>query len=55
MFAHVIAKIRTNSHELHRETGQWIRPKMPWEERICKVSDSKKEEDEKYFLLCSSS
>ena len=30
-----IAKIRTNSHELHSETGGWTVPKTPWMERIC--------------------
>ena len=30
-----IAKIRTNSHELHSETCNWTVPKTPWVERIC--------------------
>jgi hypothetical protein len=30
-----IAKIRTNSHELHSETEHWSIPKMPWDERVC--------------------
>ena len=25
-----IAKIRTNSYELHSETGRWTVPKIPW-------------------------
>jgi hypothetical protein len=25
-----IAKIRTNSHELHSKTGRWTIPKTPW-------------------------
>jgi hypothetical protein len=29
-----IAKIRTNSHELHSETGHWSIPKTPWDERV---------------------
>ena len=29
-----IAKIRTNSHELHSEIGRWTIPRTPWEERI---------------------
>ena len=29
-----IAKIRTNSHELHSETSCWAIPKTPWMERI---------------------
>jgi len=29
-----IAKIRTNSHELHSETWHWTIPKTPWHERI---------------------
>lgn len=32
-----IAKIRTNSHELHSETERWTTPKTLWEERICHV------------------
>ena len=29
-----IAKIRTNSHELHSETGHWAAPKTLWMEII---------------------
>jgi hypothetical protein len=46
-----IAKIRTNSHELHSETGRWSIPKMPWDERVCHLCDTKKVEYEKHFLL----
>ena len=46
-----IAKIRTNSHELHNETGCWSIPKMPWDERVCHLCDTKKVEDENHFLL----
>jgi hypothetical protein len=46
-----IAKIRTNSHELHSETGRWSIPKTPWDERVCHLCDTKKVEDEKHFLL----
>jgi hypothetical protein len=46
-----IAKIRTNSHELHSETGCWSIPKTPWDERVCHLCDTKKVEDEKHFLL----
>jgi hypothetical protein len=46
-----IAKIRTNSHELHSETGDWSIPKTPWDERACHLCDTKKVEDEKHFLL----
>jgi hypothetical protein len=46
-----IAKIRTNSHELHSETGHWTIPKTPWDERICHLCDTKRVEDEKHFLL----
>jgi hypothetical protein len=46
-----IAKIRTNSHELHSETGHWTTPKTPWDERICHLCDTKRVEDEKHFLL----
>jgi hypothetical protein len=46
-----IAKIRTNSHEIHSETGRWSIPKTPWDERVCHLCDTKKVEDEKHFLL----
>jgi hypothetical protein len=46
-----IAKIRTNSHELHSETGCWSIPKTPRDERVCHLCDTKKVEDEKHFLL----
>jgi hypothetical protein len=46
-----IAKIRTNSHDLHSETVRWSIPKMPWDERVCHLCDTKKVEDENHFLL----
>ena len=46
-----IAKRRTNSHELHSETGHWSIPKTPWDERVCHLCDTKKVGDEKHFLL----
>ena len=46
-----IAKITTNSHELHSETGRWSIPKTPWDERVCHLRDTKKVESEKHFLL----
>ena len=36
-----IAKIRTNSHELHSEIGRWSIPKTPWDERVCHLCDTK--------------
>ena len=41
-----IAKIRTNSHELHSETGRWTISKTPWVERICHLCENKNIEDE---------
>ena len=46
-----IAKIRTNSHELHSETGRWTVPKTPWMERICHLCENMNIEDENHFLL----
>jgi hypothetical protein len=46
-----IAKIRTNSHEIHSETRCWSIPKMSWDERVCHLCDTKKVEDENHFLL----
>ena len=40
-----IAKIRTNSHELHSETGCWTVPKTPWVERICHLCENMNIED----------
>jgi hypothetical protein len=37
----IIAKIRTNSHELHSETRCWTTPKTPWDERIHHLCDTK--------------
>ena len=46
-----IAKIRTNSHELHSETSRWALPKTPWVERICHLCENMNIEDENHFLL----
>ena len=46
-----ISKIRTNSHEIHSETGYWIVPKMSWDERICHLCNTKRVEDENHRLL----
>jgi hypothetical protein len=40
-----IAKIRTNSHE------SWSIPEKTWDERVCKLCDTKKVGDEKHFLF----
>ena len=46
-----IAKIRTNSHELHSETGRWTVPKTPWMERIYHLCENMNIKDENHFLL----
>ena len=47
-----IAKIRTNSHELHSETRRWYIPKIPWAaKRVCHLCESMSVEDENHFLL----
>ena len=46
-----IAKIITNSHELHSETGRWIVPKTSWVEMICHLCENRNIEDENHFLL----
>ena len=46
-----IAKIRTNSHELHSETGRSTVLKTPWMERICHLCENMNIEDENHFLL----
>ena len=40
------AKIRTNSHELHNETGRWTTPKVQWDESIFHLCESTSVEDE---------
>ena len=35
-----IAKIRTNSHEFHSETGSWVVLKTPWTERFCHLCEN---------------
>ena len=46
-----IAKIRTNSHELHSETRHWSIPKTPWVERVFHLCESMSVEDENHFIL----
>ena len=46
-----IAKMRTNSHELHSETGRWYIPKTPWGERVCHLCEFMSVEGENHFLL----
>ena len=43
-----IAKIITNSHELHSETWRWSIPKTLWVERVCHLLSV---EDKNHFLL----
>ena len=46
-----LSVLRTNSHELHSETGHWAVPKTPWVERICHLYENMNIEDENHFLL----
>ena len=46
-----ISKIRTNSHELHSETGCWIVPKTPWVEMSCRLCENRNIQDEKSLPL----
>lgn len=47
----LIAQLRTNSHQLRCETGQWKRPKEIWEERVCIFCISGAVESERHFIL----
>jgi hypothetical protein len=47
----LIVRLRTNSHQLHCETGRWKRPKEAWKERVCVFCTSEKVEIEKHFIL----
>ena len=46
-----IAKIRTNTHDIHSEIGRWYIPKTQWEERVFHLCESMSIYDEKHFLL----
>ena len=46
-----IAKIRTNSHELHSETWCWSIPKTPSLEMVFHMCESMSVEDGNHFLL----
>ena len=45
-----IIKIRTNSHDLHSESGHWEVPKTPWVERIFYLSENINTENEMMAL-----
>lgn len=45
-----IMKIRTNVDDLHSETRSSTNLKTPWDERICKICDTKEDGDEHHFL-----
>ena len=47
----LIAQLRTNSHQLWCEIGQWKRPKEAWDERVCTFCMSGAVESEKHFIL----
>jgi hypothetical protein len=46
-----IAKIITNYHEIHSEIRCWSILKIPWDERVCHLFDTRNVEYEKHFLL----
>ena len=45
----IVVKFRLSCHSLEIETGRYVRPYLPPEERICHIC--KVTEDEKHFLL----
>ena len=45
-------KIRTNSHELHRETTRWSIPKTPWVEMVFHPCESIVEDENHFLLKC---
>ena len=45
-----IAKIRTNSHEVHSETWCWTFPKNKRAKRICNIYETLSVDDEIHFL-----
>ena len=46
-----LAKLRLGILSLHIETGRYFRPRLPAEERLCKICNSGEIEDESHFLL----
>ena len=50
-YIHTIARFRINSLTLEIETGRHRRPKVPVEERTCKICESNSVEDEQHFLI----
>ena len=46
-----LAKFRTSSHNLEIETGRYCRPKLPPEQRLCKICPLNQPETENHFLL----
>lgn len=51
----VVAKLRTNSHELHSEIVRCTIPKTPRDKRICKFCNLNAIKDETHFLYFSPS
>ena len=50
-YIHAIAPFRISSHTPEIETGRHRRPKVPIEERTCKICQSNSVEDEQHFLI----
>ena len=46
-----LAKLRLGVLALHIETGRYHRPRLPAEDRLCKICNSGEIEDETHFLL----
>lgn len=46
-----IARLRTSTHNLEIETGRYVRPRVPTEQRLCKICKCNKVEDEIHFIL----
>ena len=48
----VIARFRLSNHDLKVETGRHCKPKIPLEQRICRLCKENVIEDETHFLMC---
>lgn len=44
-------KIRVSAHDLHIETGRYVRPPLPPDQRLCLICKSGVVENEEHFLL----
>ena len=47
----IISGLRVGTNDLEIERGRWCAPRVPREERVCRMCDTGCMEDERHFLL----